>query len=142
DGGDGRNEIVNTAHLDVGSSSSAQALGVSVGAELALGAGMTVADVEADATGLSVAANLAGRTQANADITADARATGITSGDGNDVVRNTAAMELAATSTANASAVSVTLAGTSRTDAKSNADTSVVAIDGAEGNDQIESRGD
>lgn len=228
DGGEGRNDIINTAHLDVGSSASAQALGVSVGAELALGAGMTVADVEANATataigigdsvgpsvvgnparianagridvtaessvsgtavsvdmrgyslgetsthalaegygvkvgagdttidndglivvtstanasGLTVAANLAGRTQANADITAESRASGIAAGDGNDVVRNTAALQLSATSSADASAVSVTLAGTSRTDAKSNADTTVVAFDGGDGNDQIENSG-
>jgi len=228
DGGSGRNDIVNAAHLDVGSTASAGALGISVGAELALGAGMTVADVEANATataigigesgapavagrqgsiansgridvtasssvsgtavsadlrgyslgetstmaladgygvrsgagdsiidnrgviavtstaeasGLSVAANLAGKTQGDANITAEARATGITAGDGDDVVQNGAAMQLAATSTADASAISVTLAGTSRTDAKSNAMTTVTAIDGGDGDDQISSKG-
>lgn len=228
DGGSGRNDILNAAHLDVGSSAGADALGVTVGAELAFGAGLTVADVEAnatataigigergapavtgtqgritntgridvaadsevsgttvsvalrgkslgetstnaladaygvkagegnntidnrgviavtstaDASGLSVAANLAGQTEGDANVTADARVSGITSGAGDDLVQNTAAMTLDAISSADASAISVTLAGTATADAKSTASADATAFDGGLGNDQFLNEG-
>ncbi|MEJ0100584.1 MAG: hypothetical protein WDO12_12990 [Pseudomonadota bacterium] len=158
--------ILNTGHIDVnadaavtGTAIAANLRGYSMGATsitaladgygIQGGASATVIDnrnligitSHAEATGLAVSLTLAGKAVGDADTTADARATGIAAGGGDDVVTNTAGINLDASSHADATAISVTLAGTARTDATATALTNATAFDGGEGNDQLTNNG-
>lgn len=123
--------------------------GIADGYGIRSGEGATIIDnrggigvnSQATANGLSVAVTLAGKAMGDANAIADARATGISAGADDDQVLNSAGMNLTAQSSAEATAVSVTLAGTARTDVQTQALTTATGIDGSAGHDQLSSSG-
>jgi hypothetical protein len=163
----GTSSILNTGRLDVladatvtGKAISANLAGYAMG-ETSIesiadaqgirgGAGAThienrgVIDVtsQARADGWSLALTAAGRVEGDASAMADARASGITAGDGDDVVGNLAAITLDATSDARAVAIAAGAFGSVQADARADAITAAIALDGGAGNDVMTSSGD
>lgn len=70
----------------------------------------------ADASGLAISATLFGKALGNADTVADARATGIGGGSGNDSIENNAAITATAGSSSSAITLAIDLAGSTDTD--------------------------
>ena len=125
------------------------------GADKITNRSMIVANVESDANAVAVAANISVTGQGNAvgaalsdsSSTASASASGIDGGADDDIIDNKGAINLLSFSDAQATAVSVGLAGSMRgmAEGKSVADSSAeaiaqsIGIDGGEGNDRISS---
>ncbi len=112
------------------------------GANLIDNRGLINVTSHANAGGLAVQVTAAGKAAGELNTTAEARATGIAAGDGDDLVQNSAGIILAATSISEAEAVSVTLAGTARTEVRADAITMGIGIDGGGGDDQLVSTAD
>ena len=111
DGGSGNDQIENTSTVSVSSTT--------------------------DTVAPNTIINLIGGALGEAGITAEALATGIQGGEGNDTVWNEGALTINAESSGDASAVTVELLGYSDADATSTGTANAVGIDGGDGDDGI-----
>ncbi|MDQ2654843.1 MAG: autotransporter domain-containing protein [Chloroflexota bacterium] len=87
--------------------------------------------------GWSLAVSGGGRVEGDAGVTAEARSTGITSGAGDDQIDNFAALIVDAHSSAEAVSIAAQLAGSAQANARADAVTEAVALDGGAGNDLL-----
>lgn len=159
-----RSDILNTGRLEVDSHASTEGRAISAsldgyslgetsttslalvhGIEGGLGAthienrGVIDASSTALADGWSLAVSGAGKVVGEAGVAAEAGATGIGSGDGDDVIQNLAAIFLDASSTADAVSIAAQLAGSAQANVRADAITAATGLDGGAGDDLITS---
>src|SRR5258707_6661065 len=95
--------------------------------------GAITATSDATATGLAVSVTLAGKAMGDASTTAQAGATGIQAGGGDDEINNLAAINASARSSAKGTAVTAELAGGSDASTSTKALATATGIDGGSG---------
>ena len=167
DGGEGADQITNEAAIYA--SSKAEAVSAQVAADIfgvaaALSAATADADAtaifggdgsndtitnhaylssiaDADATGVSVAVNLAGYAATDTSTTASAEATGIDGGSGDDVIANYGYLYSKSTADAAAAEIDVTIVGAASSDTfldgETNAESFAAGIEGGDGSDEM-----
>lgn len=113
------------------------------GNDLLISSGTLLADATSTANGVTVSVTPVGMSLASADITANAAATGMEGGAGNDAIQQTLNAVLTARShaTATGTVVSVALAGAVFGDASTTANANSMGISGGAGKDQIDNQG-
>jgi uncharacterized protein with beta-barrel porin domain len=126
---------------DITNTSNASSYGIRTGdgVDQITNTGAITANANASTSGISISANFGGVVHGDSSTTANATAVGIATGGGNDVVVNTATLDIDATSSAEVLGIAATLAGTARSDVKTQAVTNAIGIDGGDGNDQLSS---
>jgi uncharacterized protein YhjY with autotransporter beta-barrel domain len=137
----------------------ARATGISGagGVDTITNSGDIKADVDSDAEGVSIAAEVSvafngtaeGSSLSDASTTAKAKAAGIEAGEDNDIIDNSGAIQLSSDADATSTAVSLTVSGALRgqaggealSKATTTADATATGIDGGEGLDEITNLG-
>src|SRR5258707_1958311 len=102
--------------------------------------GAITATSDATATGLAVSVTLAGKAMGDASTTAQAGATGIQAGGGDDEINNLAAINASARSSAKGTAVTAELAGVSDANTSTKALATATGIDCSSGTKRIGNR--
>ncbi|MBI9086592.1 MAG: hypothetical protein JEZ11_23545, partial [Desulfobacterales bacterium] len=135
----GATGVDNNFSLDGGVSAGADAFGITGGAgnDTLSNSAYLYQNATADASAGSVAVGLLGYSDADITATANAAATAMAGGVGDDAIANTGYLDANAAATADATSVAVTLAGYGAADANLTTDTVATGISGGNGADEI-----
>jgi uncharacterized protein YhjY with autotransporter beta-barrel domain len=137
-------QLIGYSNADASTNAFANAVGMEGGDGIDDLVNLAAVGVLSNATGkaVSVNVNLLGATFAEAETLINAKAAGLDGGEGDDMLRNEGPMIVNATTSGDAKAVSVTVAGYGDAGAKTNVLASSTGMQGGAGSDELRNAGD